>query len=29
LHRARVRRARQRADQLHGKGFGLAGHRRG
>jgi len=29
LRWARVRRARQRADQLHGRGFGLAGHRRG
>jgi hypothetical protein len=26
LHRAPVRRVTQRADQLHGKGFGLAGH---
>jgi len=26
LHAAPVRRVIQRADQLHGKGFGLAGH---
>jgi hypothetical protein len=26
LHRAAVRRVVQRADQLNGKGFGLAGH---
>jgi hypothetical protein len=26
LHRAPVRRVSQRADQLHGKGIGLAGH---
>jgi hypothetical protein len=29
LHRARVRHVIQRADQLHGKRFGLAGHRQG
>jgi len=28
LHRAPVRRVIQRADQLHGNGFGLAGHGR-
>jgi len=28
LHRAPVRRVIQRADQLNGKGFGLAGHGR-